>query len=46
MNAIFTKEKATIECILCSPHLDDVILIASEKLNDIPVTSQYKEILV
>ena len=43
-NIIFTKEKATIEWVLCSPHFDDVLFIAPEGLNDVPINSLYKEI--
>ena len=43
---VSTKEKATVELVLCSPHFDDIVLIAPEALNDIPITSEYQEIPV
>ena len=43
-NTISTEENATVELVLCSPHFDDIILIASKGLSDIPVTSRFKEI--
>ena len=33
-----------MEWVLCSPHFDDIILVAPKGLNDNPVTSQYQEI--
>ena len=43
-NTILPKENATVEWVLCSPHSDDIILIAPEGLNDLPNGKQYHEI--
>ena len=39
---ISTKEKATVEWVLCSTHFDDIVFIAPEGLNKISITSQYQ----
>ena len=38
------RENVTLEWTLCSPHFDDIILIAPERLNDLHITSQYQKI--
>ena len=37
-------EKITVEWVLCSLQVDDLVLIAPEGLNDLPITSQYHKI--
>ena len=40
-----TQEKTTtVEWVLYSPHIKDIVLITPKDLNNTPVTSQYKEI--
>ena len=41
---IATDLKTTVERLICSPHFNNIILIAPKGLNDITVTSQYQEI--
>ena len=38
-------KQTTIEWVLCSPHFDDIILIAPEGLEDTPPDQNYQEIL-
>ena len=38
------QEKTMIEWALCSLQFDDVVVMAPEGLNDLPITSQYSEI--
>ena len=38
------RENVTLEGVLCSPHVHDIILITPAGMNDLPITSQYQEI--
>ena len=40
-----THKTTTIEWVLCSSSFKDIDIIALQNLNNIPVTSQYEEIL-